>query len=273
MHNHIKTLGIVLGLIFNTSALFSEIASIDELLNIIRSSDQSYYQLRENLDSLIRTEEIWLEDSIHRRLETNYFESIYEISLQDDKIFGIVVLGREKILRLNTYQFSYKERDYGYERKYKREGRIIKSRLNRKFKNAINSRLGRNPLKAIIPNTPKGIIVFGMMCGNGASPTTISRKMLRLVKKKNKLLLNSWGKSEIPEVRLAGILGLEMLKRQGFRIGKKNENLISKVSQEDTKVYTCSGCTSFGLNYSIKDSFREHQSVIDKYIERYIQKD
>lgn len=267
---YIKILGILLGLMMNMSGLFSEITSIDELIGKIQPPSQSYFQLREKLDSLIRTKEIWLEDSIHRILESKYFESIYEISLPNDRIYGIVVLGREKIIRLNTYLFNYKERDYGYLRKYKKEARTISRKTNKKFKSAMNFRLGRNPLKVFIPNTSKGIIVFGMICGRSASATPIARRMLRLVKNKNKLLLNSWGKSEIPEIRLAGILGLEMLKRQGFQIGRRNEKLINNVSQEKTAVNTCYGCTGFGLNYSIEDSFEEFQGDIDKYLRRYI---
>lgn len=96
---------------------------------------------------------------------------------------------------------------------------------------------------------PIDLIIVGFGCSAGGTPMPKFFETVELIKEKNKKELLEWCYSLIPEIRCYGAIGLKGLKEAGIKFNDSELDILEKVSNEETPVYQCSGCSGWGIRF------------------------
>ncbi len=98
---------------------------------------------------------------------------------------------------------------------------------------------------------PSGLVIVGLACGYAGRASKHFYEIEELVLQKDKVEVLHWCKSLSPEIRYFGAIGLSCLKSNGVKLSAEEEQILKSISKEKTIIYTCNGCTDWGMTNSL----------------------
>jgi hypothetical protein len=99
--------------------------------------------------------------------------------------------------------------------------------------------------------------ILGFACYSSGSHAQEFDDLQLLLDSNNIDEIRKWSHSLTPEIRCVGAIGLFCYQQKGNALSESDLNVMSKVSEEKTKIYGCEGCMERGLIFSIAEVYQK----------------
>lgn len=109
---------------------------------------------------------------------------------------------------------------------------------------------------------PDTMYTVSIQCGKTTKLYDKFQETLDLISSKNKDKILAWSQSTSPEIRCYGAIGLYGLKTSGHPLTKAETQWLNLISNDETIINHCSGCTNFGFSSSVKTMYQQGESYI-----------
>ncbi|MCV9389089.1 hypothetical protein [Reichenbachiella ulvae] len=107
---------------------------------------------------------------------------------------------------------------------------------------------------------------FGLACSAGAGLPDEGQLMLEFVENRNLTELESWLNSISPVRQAYAYLGFALIEAEGVPVGSKIKNQMNELLASDAEVYSCSGCTDWGVKPL---SVMLNEDQVQRFVEKY----